>query len=107
MMFVEVNSIQPKNCKLIVNIEYVTEIAPLVSGGCVLFFSSQEAGVAKTITVSDDYSQFKQFVVQTVTAESIEKRFPTKKSLVRTNIKAQEEGKGVEFSDPNQYGESA
>ena len=41
-----------------------------------------------------------------MTAESIEKRFPTKKSLVRTNIKAQEEGKGVEFSDPNQYGET-
>lgn len=107
MMFVEVNSIQPKNCKLIVNMEYVIEIAPLVSGGCVLFFAASEAGVARTITVSDDYSQFKQFVVQTVTAESIERRFPTKKMLAKTNIKSQEEGKGVEFADPNAYGESS
>jgi hypothetical protein len=105
MMFVEVNSVQPKNCKLIVNLENIVEIAPLVQGGCVLFFNSLEAGVSKTITVSDSYNLFKQFVLQTVTPESIEKRFPTKKTGPLANIKAQEEGKGVQFSD-SQYGEA-
>ncbi len=103
-MFVEVDSVQPKYCKLIVNLENVVEIAPLVQGGCVLFFNAIEAGVAKTITVSNDYNTFKQFVLQTVTSESIEKRFPTKRGS-SANIKAQEEGKGVQFAD-TQYGES-
>ncbi len=105
MMFIEVDSVQPKNCKLIVNLENVVEIAPLVQGGCVLFFNALEAGVAKTITVSNDYNTFKQFVLQTVTSESIEKRFPTKRGSSSVNIKPQEEGKGVQFAD-TQYGES-
>ena len=106
MMFIEVDSLQPKQCKLIVNLESIVEIAPLVQGGCVLFFKSHEAGVTKTITVSNEYSMFKQFVLQTVSAESIEKRFPTKRgSSPASNIKPQEEGKGVQFSE-TQYGES-
>lgn len=75
-MFIEVNSIQPKNCKLIINLNHVIEVAPLVAGGCVLTFAANEAGVSRTVTVSDDFSEFKQFAMQTVTAESINKRFP-------------------------------
>jgi hypothetical protein len=98
-IFVEVNSIVPKNCKLIVNLDYILEVAPLITGGCVLTFGTQEAGTSRTITVSDDYIAFKQFVMQTVTADDINKRFP-KKEKPSVNIKMQEEGKGVEFDIP-------
>ena len=98
-LFVEVNSIQPKMCKLIINLDYVLEIAPLVQGGCVVTIGAQEAGTSRTITVSDDYMAFKQFVMQTVTAEDITKRFPKKQKETAT-IKPQEEGKGVEFDIP-------
>lgn len=98
-IFVEVNSVQPKICKLIINLDYVLEVAPLVTGGCVLSLGAQEAGTSRTITVSDDYSAFKQFVLQTVTAEDISKRFPKKEKPTNT-IKPQEEGKGVEFDIP-------
>jgi hypothetical protein len=98
--FVEVNSITPKNCKLIVNLDDIIEIAPLVAGGCVLYFSTIEGGGPRTMTVSDDYKAFMQFAMQTVSADDIAKRFPkAKKDL--SNMKAQEEGaKGVEFNIP-------
>ena len=99
-LFVEVNSIQPKMCKLIINLDYVLEIAPLVSGGCVITIGAQEAGTSRTITVSDDYTAFKQFVLQTVTAEDLAKRFPKKKAETPT-IKAQDGDKGVEFDIPS------
>jgi hypothetical protein len=98
-IFVEVNSIAPKNCKLIINLDYVLEVAPLITGGCVLTIGAQEAGTSRTITVSDDYSAFKQFVMQTVTADDINKRFP-KKERPSSNIKMQEEGRGVELDIP-------
>ena len=98
-LFVEVNSVQPKMCKLIINLDYVLEIAPLVSGGCVITIGAQEAGTSRTITVSDDYMSFKQFVMQTVTAEDLAKRFP-KKEKVAPVVKPQEEGKGVELNVP-------
>jgi hypothetical protein len=96
-IFVEVNSIVPKNCKLIINLDYVLEVAPLITGGCVLTLGAQEAGTSRTITVSDDYSSFKQFVMQTVTAESIQKRFP--KATKTDNIKTQSDN-GVELDIP-------
>ena len=98
--FVEVNSIAPKNCKLIVNLDNIIEIAPLVAGGCVLYFSAIEAGGPRTMTVSDDYKAFMQFAMQTVSADDIAKRFP--KAKKETNaIKPQEEGaRGVEFNIP-------
>jgi hypothetical protein len=100
--FVEVNSVAPKQCKLIVNLDNIIEIAPLVAGGCVLYFSAIEAGGPRTMTVSDSYTQFLQFAMQTVSAEDIAKRFPkaTKPKQDLSNIKAQEEGKGVEFDIP-------
>lgn len=103
-MLVEVNSVQ-KGCRVLVNLEDIVEIAPLVSGGCVLYFNALEAGVMKTMTVLENYNMFKQFAMQTVTAESIEKRFPKKPATPSpTTIKPQSEGKGVEFSDKT-YGE--
>lgn len=105
-LFVEVNSEMPKQCKLIVNMDDVVEIAPLTTGGCVLTFSVQEAGVAKTIRVSDGYEQFQQFVMRQVTAESIQERFPSARKgpgrppkNPEPTIKAQSEGEGVVFSE--------
>jgi hypothetical protein len=98
-LFVEVNSVRPKNCKLIINLDSVIEIAPLMAGGCIIFFNAQEAGTTRTITVSDDYSAFKQFVMQTVTAEDIAKKFP-KATKSPVTIKPQSAGStGVEFND--------
>lgn len=97
--FVEVSSVAPKSCKVIINLDNVIEIAPLVAGGCVLYFSALEAGGPRTMTVSDDYTAFLQFAMQTVTADDIAKRFPKAKPNM-SNIKAQEEGKGVEFNIP-------
>jgi hypothetical protein len=98
-IFVEVKSIAPKPCTLIINMDYVLEIAPLVAGGCVITMGAQEAGSSRTITVSDDYSLFKQFVMQTVTPESIEKRFPKVSKKEQTSIKPQTDS-GVEIDIP-------
>jgi hypothetical protein len=77
-MFVEVNSFD-KGCPVIVNMDMIVEIAPLVDGGCILFMNDG-AGMnsRQGIRVTDNYDQFKQFVLQTVTAEDIERRFPSK-----------------------------
>jgi hypothetical protein len=102
--FIEVNSLAPKKCKVIVNLDNIIEIAPLVAGGCVLYFGTLESGSPRTMTVEDSYTAFMQFAMQTVSSEDIAKRFPkAKKDL--SNIKAQEEGaKGVEFNIPT-FGE--
>ena len=77
-MFIEVDSVE-KNCKIIVNLDVVVEIAPLVDGGCVLFVSDSAATGGKTpIKVSNSYDQFKQFAMQTVSAEDIAARFPSR-----------------------------
>jgi hypothetical protein len=77
--FIEVESVE-KNCKVIINLDEVIEIAPLSVGGCVLFFADSAAVNGKSAyPVKDTYDQFKQFAMQTVTAESIASRFPSKK----------------------------
>jgi hypothetical protein len=95
-MFVEVNSVQPKNCTLIINLDYVLEIAPLVTGGCVITIGAAEAGASRTLTVSDSYADFKQFVLQKVSADDIQKRFP-KARKEQDTIKPQDGTNGVEF----------
>jgi hypothetical protein len=78
-LFVEVDSID-KGCKVIINLDEVLEIAPLAAGGCVLFFADQSSPGGKTsYKVNDSYDQFKQFAMQTVSAEDIAARFPSKK----------------------------
>lgn len=100
--FVEVTSTAPKQCKLIINLDSVIEIAPLVNGGCVLYFSTLEAGGPRTITVADSYQQFMQFAMQTVTAEDISKRFPPSNKSKRPSVTSdtiKSGGTGVEFAD--------
>ena len=78
-LFVEVESVE-KNCKVIINLDEVVEIAPLLVGGCDLFFSDSAAvGGKRAMKVNDGYELFKQFAMTTVSSEDIAKRFPTKK----------------------------
>lgn len=77
-MFVEVNSIE-KQCPVIVNLEHIVEIAPLVTGGCALFMADGHGG-SVDMKVSNDYNEFKQFVLQTVSADDIAKKFGKTKS---------------------------
>lgn len=79
-LFVEVNSVE-KGCPVIINLEHIMEIAPLAAGGCALF-TQDGAGMnsKNSMKVTNDYSEFKQFAMQTVSAEDIAKRFPTKTS---------------------------
>jgi hypothetical protein len=72
-LFVEVNSVE-KKCPVIINLDDVTEIAPLIEGGCVLFLTN-----GATYKVTDSYELFKQFAMQTVTADDIAKKFPKAK----------------------------
>jgi len=77
-LFVEVESVE-KGCPVIINLEHIIEIAPLAAGGCALF-TLDGAGMnsKNSMKVNNDYSEFKQFAMQTVSAEDIERRFPTK-----------------------------
>ena len=78
--FVEVNYVE-KGCPVIVNLEHIIEIAPLAAGGCALFtLDSAGMNSKNSMRVSNDYSEFKQFAMETVSAEDIAKRFPTKAS---------------------------
>ena len=98
-LFVEVTSVD-KQCKVILNLDHVVEIAPLVSGGCAVFMADGAGMNSKTsMKVKEDYDNFKQFAMQTVTADDIAKRFP-KKEKVSPVVKSQEEGKGVELEVP-------
>ena len=75
-LFVEVTSVE-KGCPVIVNLDHIVEIAPLVEGGCALFTADGAGMNSKSaMRVKENYDQFKQFAMQTVTAEDIERRFP-------------------------------
>jgi len=75
-LFVEVNSVE-KGCPVIINLDHIIEIAPLASGGCALF-TLDGAGMnsKNSMRVTDSYEQFRQFAMQTVSVEDIERRFP-------------------------------
>lgn len=78
-IFVEVNSVE-KGCPVIINLDQIVEIAPLASGGCAIFFTDGAGMNSKSaMRVTNEYSEFKQFVMQTVSAEDIAKRFPKAK----------------------------
>lgn len=83
-LFVEVESVE-KNCKVILNLDEVIEIAPLRDGGCAIFFSDSAAVGGKTsIKVKDSYDQFKQFAMQTVSTDDIAKKIKSLKAQTGT-----------------------
>jgi hypothetical protein len=75
MLFVEVDSVE-KSCKVIIDLEKVLEIAPLKDGGCALFFEKDPMidPARLAMNVKNNYDEFKQFVVQTVSVDDIAKR---------------------------------
>jgi hypothetical protein len=81
-LFIEVDSIE-KNCKVVINLDTVQEIAPLLEGGCALFFADDiPSGSKIPYKVKNSYDDFKQFAMQTVTQDDIAKKV---KSLKSTN----------------------
>jgi hypothetical protein len=67
-LFVEVESVE-KGCKVILNLDTVSEIAPFSMGGCHLFLND-----GRIYKVKDSYELFKQFAMQQVSAEDIANR---------------------------------
>ena len=74
--FVEVNSIE-KGCEVIINLDHVIEIVPLTNGGTMLVF--QDAMGKYDVKVSDSYALFRQFALQTVSPEDIQRRIESLK----------------------------
>jgi len=81
-MFVEVDSVE-KNCPVIINLDQVIEIAPLSAGGCLINFTYDGDMGVRSMKVKNTYEQFKQFAMQTVTAEDIQARVEHIKKLVK------------------------
>jgi hypothetical protein len=72
--FIEVFSVE-KNTKVIINLDSILEIAPLREGGCNLFFPDAAAvGGKNSMKVTDSYTMFQQFALQTVSPEDIATR---------------------------------
>ena len=69
--FVEVVSAE-KNCEIIINLDHVTEIVPLTAGGCIITLLSSTGKY--DLKVKDSYALFRQFAMQTVSAEDIERQ---------------------------------
>lgn len=73
-LFVEVESVE-KGCKVILNLDLVSEIAPFSAGGCHLFLED-----GRIYKVKDSYELFQQFAMQQVSADDIAKKFPKAKA---------------------------
>jgi hypothetical protein len=80
-LFIEVESVE-KGCKVIVNLETILEIAPLLEGGCALFYSDASAvGGKSPMKVKDNYTHFQQLAMQMVSSEDIAKKVKSLKSV--------------------------
>ena len=72
--FIEVFSLE-KQCKVIVNLDLALEIVPMKDGGTSIFFADSAAVGGKTsYRVTDQYTLFQQFALQTVSSEDIAKK---------------------------------
>ena len=69
--FIEVFSLE-KQCKVILNLDKVLEVAPIKDGGCAVFFEDSASVGGKTAyKVSDSYAAFQQFALQPVSAADV------------------------------------
>jgi hypothetical protein len=85
-LFVEVNSLE-KKCKVIINLDMVIEIAPILAGGCDIFYNDSAAVNGKTaMRVSDSYSMFQQLAMQVVSSEDIAKKVKALKGTDKPSI---------------------
>ena len=76
-MLIKVQS-REKQCDVIINLDHVIEISPLRDGGCAIRLTYDGDVTPKTgyreIQVDNKFSEFEQFVLQTVTSESVSKK---------------------------------
>ena len=83
-MLIQVKS-REKNCDVIINLDHVMEIAPLSDGGCEIRFvydgDVTSKGGNRSIRVNNNYKEFQQFVLQTVTTEEVSKKVAELKKL--------------------------
>lgn len=78
--FIEVFSLE-KQCKVILNLDKVVEVAPIAAGGCALFFEDSAAVGGKTAyKVSDSYTVFQQFALQPVSPADVAAKVRSLKS---------------------------
>ena len=95
--FIEVNDID-KKCPVIINLDAVMEIAPIFNpNGCEITFLESDDPEAlrreklgggaikgrRVMRVSDNYTMFKQFVIQPVSAEDIARVNGRNKSVIK------------------------
>jgi hypothetical protein len=86
-LFVEVDSVE-KGCTVIINLDTVMEIAPLRTGGCEIAFPDGAAVNGKrTMKVKDNYTQFQQFVMTSVSADMIADRIQKISDAVPAEMK--------------------
>jgi hypothetical protein len=76
-MLIQVKS-REKRCDVIINLDHVMEIAPLQNGGSAIRMVYDGDVTSKTgyreIHVDNPYTEFLQFVLQTVTTDSVSKK---------------------------------
>lgn len=79
-MMIKVESTE-KGCPVIINLDHVVEIAPWAQGGCAIRFLSDGSGTVREIVVKNEFTEFEQFVLQTVTSETVSKKVQELKKL--------------------------
>lgn len=83
-MLIQVKS-REKQCEVIINLDHVMEIAPLAMGGSAIRMVYDGDVTSKTgyreIHVDNDFKEFQQFVLQTVTTEVVSKKVEELKKL--------------------------
>jgi len=80
-LFVEVDSVE-KQCRVIINLDMVIEVAPLAAGGCDIFYNDSAAVNGKTaMRVKDSYAMFQQLAMQMVSTEDIAKKVKAIKNI--------------------------
>lgn len=79
-LLIQVDSVE-KGCPVIVNLDHVMEIAPLAAGGCMVRFISDGSGNIREFRVKNEYTEFKQFVLETVSADTVSKKVKELKKL--------------------------
>ena len=82
--FIEVQSVE-KGCPVIINLDHVIEVAPWKDGGCAIFMPDGTGG-SVSMKVKNEYSEFKQFVLQTVSSADVEKQVKKLKNIPKEPI---------------------
>lgn len=99
-MLIKVKS-REKLCEVIINLDHVIEIAPLRDGGCAIRLVydgdiTQKTGY-RELHVDNKFTEFEQFVLQTVTVDTVSKKVQ--------ELKKQQEKIGPKESVPLKKGE--